>query len=107
VSRRNILMAFVAIGALVAGPLFARQSRSDQQNMTQRHDMECSHYMGMNAAGQTAAVDSMRSRMPAANKMPSSNGMAKKVAASCKDHPGTMVHKIMENVMPRTSVMPH
>ena len=50
-------MAFVAIGVLVAGPLFARQSRSDQQNMTQRHDMECSHYMGMNAAGQTAAVE--------------------------------------------------
>jgi hypothetical protein len=38
--------------------------------------------------------------------MPSSHGMAKKVAASCKGHPGMMVHEVMENVMPRTSVMP-
>ena len=99
-SCRNILMAFMAIGALIAGPVFARQSQSDQQNMTQRHDMGCSHYMTMNAAGQAAAVGSMRSRMPAANKMPSSHRMAKKVAASCKDHPETTVHEIMENVMP-------
>jgi hypothetical protein len=100
-NRSNILVAFVAIGALVAGPAFARQSRSGQQNM------ECSHYMAMNAAGQTATVNSMRSKMPAANKMPSSHEMAKKVAANCKDHPGMMVHEVMENVMPRTSVMPH
>jgi hypothetical protein len=54
-----------------------------------------------------AAVDSMRSSMPTANNMPSSHEMAKKVAASCKDHPYTMVNEVMENVMPRTSVMPH
>jgi hypothetical protein len=70
-------------------------------------DMECSHYMAMNAAGQTATVNSMRSKMPAANKMASSHEMAKKVAASCKDHPEMMVHEVMESVMPRTSVMPH
>jgi hypothetical protein len=70
-------------------------------------DMECSHYIAMNAAGQMATVNSMRSKMPAANKMPSSREMAMKVAASCKDHPGMMVHEVMENVMPRTSVMPH
>ena len=69
-------------------------------------DMECSHYMTMNEAGQTATVDSVRSNMPSAHKMPSSHGMAKKVAASCKGHPGMMVHEVMENVMPRTSVMP-
>jgi hypothetical protein len=49
----------------------------------------------------------MRSKMPAANKMPSSHDMAKKVAASCKDHPDMMVHEVMKNVMPQTSVMPH
>ena len=70
-------------------------------------DMNCSHYVAMNAAGQMAAVDSMRSSMPTANNMPSSHEMAKKVAASCKDHPYTMVNEVMENVMPRTSVMPH
>jgi peptidoglycan hydrolase-like protein with peptidoglycan-binding domain len=81
-------------------------SSGRQQNMMQRHNMECSHYMAMNAADQTTTVNSMRSKMPAANKMPSSHEMAKKVAASCKDHPGMMVHEVMENVMPRTSVMP-
>jgi hypothetical protein len=70
-------------------------------------DMECSHYMSMNAADQMAMVNSMRSKMPAANRMSSSHEMAKKVAASCKDHPGMMVHEVMENVMPQTSVMPH
>ena len=70
-------------------------------------DMECSHYMAMNEAGQTATVNSMRSKMPSAHKMPSSRGIAKKVAASCKDRPGMMVHEVMENVMPQTSVMPH
>ena len=69
--------------------------------------MECSHYMAMNGAGQMATVNSMRSKMPAANKMPSSHEMAKKVAASCKDHPDMMVHEVMKNVMPQTSVMPH
>jgi hypothetical protein len=69
--------------------------------------MECSHYMAMNGPGQMAMVNSMRSRMPAANKMPSTHEMAKKVATSCKDHPDMMVHEVMENVMPQTSVMPH
>jgi hypothetical protein len=69
--------------------------------------MECSHYTAMNAAGQMATVNSMRSSISAANKMPSSHQIAKKVAASCKDHPGTMVHEVMEIVMPQTSVMPH
>jgi hypothetical protein len=50
-------------------------------------DMECSHYIAMNAAGQIATVNSMRSKMPAANKMPSSHEIAMKVAASCKEHP--------------------
>jgi hypothetical protein len=70
-------------------------------------DMKCSHYMAMNAAGQTAMVNSMRSETPAADMMPSSHEMARKVAASCKDHAGAMVHEVMGNVMPRTSVMPH
>ena len=82
-------------------------SSGGQQNMMQPHSMGCSHYMAMDAVGQTATVNSMRSKMPAANKMPSSHQMAKKVAASCKDHPGMMVHEVMEKVMPRTSVMPH
>jgi peptidoglycan hydrolase-like protein with peptidoglycan-binding domain len=82
-------------------------SSGGQQNMMPRDHMECSHYMAMNGADQTATINSMRSKMPAANKMPSSHEMAKKVAASCKNHPGMMVHEVMENVMPRTSVMPH
>jgi hypothetical protein len=69
-------------------------------------DMECSHYIAMNATGQMATINSMRSKMPAANKMSSSHEMAMKVAASCKDHPGMMVDEVMENMMPRTSVMP-
>ena len=69
--------------------------------------MECSHYMAMNADGQTAMVNSMRSSISAANRMPSSHQMAKKVAASCKDHPDMMVHEVMKNAMPQTSVMPH
>jgi hypothetical protein len=81
-------------------------SSGGQQNMMQRHHMECSHYMAMNAAGQTAAIDSMRSEMPAANRMASSNEMAKKVVASCKGQPGMMVHEVMEKVMPQTSVTP-
>ena len=63
--------------------------------------------MAMNAAGQMATVNSMRSKMPEANKMPSSHEMATKVGASCKDHPDMMVHKVVEHVMPQTSVMPH
>jgi hypothetical protein len=70
-------------------------------------DMECSRYMAMKAAGQTATVNSMRSKMPGANMMPSSHKMAKKVAASCTDHPDMMVDEVMKNVMPQTSVMPH
>jgi hypothetical protein len=69
-------------------------------------DMECSHYMAMNEAGQTATINSMRSKMPSVHQLPSSHGIAKKVAASCKDRPGMMVHEVMDNVMPRTSVMP-
>jgi hypothetical protein len=69
-------------------------------------DMECSHYLVMRPASQIATVDSMRSIMSEANKMPSSYGMAEKVVASCKDHPTMMVHEVMEKVMPRTSVMP-
>ena len=82
-------------------------SSGGQPNMMQPHHMECSHYMAMNAGGQMAMVNSMRSRMSAANKMPSSHEVANKVSASCKDHPGMMVHEVMENVMPQTSVMPH
>ena len=82
-------------------------SSGEQQNMMQLHNMECSHYMAMNAAGQAATVDSMRSKMPAANKMASSHEMGKKVVAGCKDRPGMMVNEVMEKVMPRTSVMPH
>ena len=82
-------------------------SSGEQQNMMHRHNMECSHYMAMNAADQAATVDSMRSKMPAANKMASSHEMGKKVAAGCKDRPGMMVNEVMEKVMPRTSVMPH
>jgi hypothetical protein len=63
-------------------------------------DMDCSHYMALNAAGRMAAVDSMRSSMSAGHKMASSHEMVKKVAASCKDHPGMMVHEAMKNVMP-------
>jgi hypothetical protein len=64
----------------------------------------------MNTAGQMAAVDSMRSSMSATDKMGSSSGgmsadhmssndMAKKVAASCKDHPTMMVEDAMKNAM--------
>ncbi len=89
---------------LVAAVLLAASGRPALAETSS--GMECSHYMAMNAAGQMATVNSMRSRMSAANKMPSSHETAKKVS-SCKDHPGMMVHEVMENVMPRTSVMPH
>jgi hypothetical protein len=69
-------------------------------------DMKCSHYMAMNAAGRKAMVNSMRSKTPAADMMPSSHETAEKVAASCEDRPGMMVHEVMGKVMPRTSVMP-
>lgn len=49
-------------------------------------DMHCAQYDAMNAAGQMAAVDSMRSGVSAGNKMVSSHVMADKVSASCKDH---------------------
>jgi hypothetical protein len=72
-------------------------------------EMNCAHYDAMNAAGQMAAVDSMRSGMSATNKMGSgggmssdhmsSNEMAKHVAASCKDHPKMMVQDAMKNAM--------
>ena len=73
-------------------------------------DMNCSRYDEMNAAGQMAAVNSMRSSMSAADKMDSSSGgmssdhmssneVAKKVAANCKDHPTMMVQDAMKNAM--------
>ena len=114
----NVLMAFVATGALAMGLAFAQQgdhskpsatsssASGGQQSGVQQHDMDCSHYMAMNAAVKTTMVNSMRSKMPAANRMPSSHEMAKKVAAACQDHPGMMVHKAMKDVMPQTSVMP-
>jgi len=117
--RSSILLTFVATGALAIGPAVAQQSDNSkpsaasssgsggQQKGLHRQDMECSHYTAMNAAVKTATVNSMRSKMPAANKMPSSHEMAKKVAATCRDHPAMMVHKAMEDVMPQTSVMPH
>jgi hypothetical protein len=116
--RSNILLTFVAAGALAAGATFAQRSSNSepsassspgggQQNTAQRHDMECSHYMAMNASEQMATVNSMRTKMPAADKMPSSREVAKKVAASCKDHPAMMVHEVLDKVMPQTSVMPH
>lgn len=110
--RSIILLAFVAAGALATAPAFAKQSgksepRSRPSSSSGGQNMQCLHYMAMNDAGQTATVNSMRSRMPAANRMPSSHQMAKKVAVSCKDHPGMMVHEVMEKVMPLTSVMPH
>jgi hypothetical protein len=62
-------------------------------------DMDCSHYDAMDAAGQMAVVDSMRSSMSAAHRMYSSKVMVKKVAASCKDHPSMMVHEAMKSAM--------
>ena len=62
-------------------------------------DMDCSHYDAMGAAGQMAVVDSMRSSMSAVHKMYSTKVMAKKVTASCKDHPSMMVHEAMKNAM--------
>ncbi len=95
---RRVLVAAALLAA--SGPLVFAQMPSD---------MDCSHYGAMDAAGQMTAVDSMRSSMSAANKMDSSGGMssdhmssnemAKKVAASCKDHPGMMVHDAMKNAM--------
>ena len=93
----------VAAALLIAsGPLAFAQMSSD---------MDCARYGAMDAAGQMAAVDSMRSSMSAANKIDSSGGMspdhmssnemAKKAAASCKDHPGMMVHDAMKNPMSR------
>jgi hypothetical protein len=81
----------IATALLVASclPMFAATSS----------DMNCSNYTAMNAAGQMATVDSMRSSMSDASKMPSSHDMASKVAASCKDHPNMMVHEVMKNAM--------
>jgi hypothetical protein len=72
--------------------------------------MNCAHYGAMNAAGQMAAVDSMRSSMSAADKMASSSGgmssdhmssneVAKKVAVGCRDHPTMMVQDAIKNAM--------
>ena len=96
---KRVLVAAALLTA--SGPLTFAQMSSD---------MDCSHYGAMDSAGQMAAVDSMRSSsMSAANKMDSSGGMssdhmsssemAKKVAASCKDHPGMMVHDAMKNAI--------
>jgi hypothetical protein len=95
--RDDLSLAAAALLAVSGLPALAATSS----------EMECSHYMALNAAGQMETVNSMRSKMPAANKMPSSHEMTKKVAARCKDHPGMLVHEVMENVMPQTSVMPH
>jgi hypothetical protein len=113
----NFLWASVAAGALIAGPALAKQDGNSEpgagsslrsgQTLVQRPNMACSHYMAMKAPEQTSMVNSMRSKMPAANKMPSSRGIAKKVAASCTDHPGMMVHEVLDKVMPRTNPMPH
>ena len=117
--RSNFFWAFVAACTLIAGPALAKRdgnsepgasssSRSGgKQPLVQRPSMACSHYMAMKAADQTSMVNSMRSQMPAGNKMPSSRGMAKKVAASCTDHPRMMVHEVLDKVMPRTNPMPH
>ena len=93
---KRLLIAAALLAA--SGPLVLAANSSD---------MECSHYLAMHADGQMATVDSMRSSMSEANEMPSSDEMAKKVTAKCKGHPTMMVHEVMENVMPRTSVMPH
>ena len=72
--------------------------------------MNCSRYDAMDASGQMAAIDSMRSGMSAGDKMDSSsagmssdhmssNEMARKVAANCKDHPTMMVEEAMKNAM--------
>lgn len=118
-NRNSILLAFVAASTLVTGSTFANPTGNSDagsdsslggqhnHNMVRGRNMACAHYMTMNASNQTAAVNSMRSKIAAANKMLSSHGMAKKVAAGCKEHPGMMVHEVMENVMPRTSVTPH
>jgi hypothetical protein len=92
----------IAAALLATSGLAALAQTSSQMN--------CSHYDAMNAAGQMAAVDSMRSSMSATDKMGSSSGgmsadhmssndMAKKVAASCKDHPTMMVQDAMKNAM--------
>lgn len=63
-------------------------------------DMECTHFLAMNATGQMATVESMRSRMFATQKMPSSHVMVDKVAANCKGHANMMVHEAMMRAMP-------
>ena len=85
-------------GVLIAAALFAASGLSAAREPSS--DMGCSYYTAMKADGQMAVVDSMRSRMPTASKMPSSHEMAKKVAASCKKHPSMMVHEAMQNEMP-------
>lgn len=89
--NREMTGGLIAAALLAASGLSARVPSSD---------MECSHYTAMKADGQMAVIDSMRSRMPTASKMPSTHQMAGKVAASCKKHPGTMVHEAMLNKMP-------
>jgi hypothetical protein len=86
---KRILIA-AALLAVPSLPAFAAASG----------DMNCSHFTAMNSAGQMATVDSMRSSMSEANKMPSSNEMVSKVAADCKGHPNMMVHEAMKNAMP-------
>jgi hypothetical protein len=86
---KRILIAAVLLSA-PSLPAFAATSS----------DMSCSHFTAMNSAGQMATVDSMRSSMSEANKMPSSNEMVSKVAADCKGHPNMMVHEAMKNAIP-------
>ncbi len=68
--RSDILLAFVAAGALAAGPALAKQSAHSEpnarssldsggpQNMVQPHNMGCPHYMAMNAASCRQSVRS-------------------------------------------------
>ena len=86
---KRILIAAVLLAA-PSLPAFAATSG----------DMSCSHFTAMNSTGQMATVDSMRSSMSEANKMPSSNEMVSKVAGDCKGHPNMMVHEAMKNAMP-------
>jgi len=85
-------------GVLIAVALLAASGQSSAPGVSS--DMECSHYVAMKADGQTAMVDSMRSRLPMASKMPSSHEMAKTVWARCKEHPRMMVHDAMNKEMP-------
>jgi hypothetical protein len=100
-------------GILIAAALFSVSSLPALAQSP--NDMDCSQFGAMNAAAQMAAVDSMHSRMSAANNMNSSANMSggspssgdhmstddtvKKVATVCKTHPNMMVEDVMKNAM--------